>query len=235
MQSVIGDWLIELNIVSINLLQRSATVSIAASMTPKRIDAPELEMVNGIPQTIGSVGKQSLEREGKFVALNTLIKRMLCRHESKLTHVLDVHGDKRLLMPRNTCSIWLCPRCGKYLYKEYLGKDIIFIPETDMGTVPDGYHTFNELYDHRARLFAAICNDHSDISWKSKVHDDGTMYNNMFIVGINSPLGQITYHYDIYPYWDLFDVKELDKAPKWDGHTSDDVLVRIGSLKWLKK
>lgn len=29
-----------------------------------------------------------------------------------------------------------------------------------MGEVSDGYHTFNELYYHRAVLFAVICNEH---------------------------------------------------------------------------
>jgi hypothetical protein len=56
------------------------------------------------------------------------------------------------------------------------------------------------------------------------------MYDGMFIVGIDTPKGQATYHYDIDPYWDMFDVKELDKAPEWDGHTPDQAIERIGSL-----
>ena len=31
-------------------------------------------------------------------------------------------------------------------------------------------------------------------------------------------------------YWDLFNVKELEKAPKWDGHTSDQAINRLLSL-----
>jgi hypothetical protein len=31
--------------------------------------------------------------------------------------------------------------------------------------------------------------------------------------------------------WDMFDVKELEEAPKFDGHTPDDVLSRLFSLK----
>ena len=63
------------------------------------------------------------------------------------------------------------------------------------------------------------------------MHHDGTMYNGIFIVGIDTPNGQATYHYNINPYWDLFDVKELNKAPEWDGHTPDDAINRIESLK----
>ena len=42
--------------------------------------------------------------------------------------------------------------------------------------------------------------------------------------------GQATYHYDLDPYWDLFKVKELDKAPKWDGHTPEEAIRRIATL-----
>ena len=99
------------------------------------------------------------------------------------------------------------------------------------GEISDGYHTFNELYHHRAILFSVICNQFPHLAWKSKLHDTGDMYDGMFIVGISTPMGQATYHYDIDPYWDEFDVKELDRAPKWDGHTPNDAIERIKSLK----
>lgn len=100
----------------------------------------------------------------------------------------------------------------------------------EYGKVSDGYHTFDELYHHRAILFAVICNNNPELAWKSKLHDTSDMYEGMFIVGIDTPKGQATYHYDIEPYWDIFNVKELDHAPKWDGHTSDDAIMRIASL-----
>ena len=56
------------------------------------------------------------------------------------------------------------------------------------------------------------------------------MYDGMFICGINTPDGQATYHYDIDPYWDMFDVPELPKAPKFDGHTPAMAIERIRSL-----
>lgn len=101
--------------------------------------------------------------------------------------------------------------------------------QIDTGEISDGYHTFNELYDHRAVLFSVICNQNFDIAWKSKLHDDGTMYDGMFIAGISTCNGDIRYHVEN-KYWDLFRVKELDRAPEYDGHTSDDVLER---LKWF--
>lgn len=75
------------------------------------------------------------------------------------------------------------------------------------GATSDGYHTFDELYHH-----------------------DGTMYDGMFIVGIDTPAGPATYHYDVEPYWDMFPCRVLDRAPEWDGHTPDDAIERIGTL-----
>ena len=94
--------------------------------------------------------------------------------------------------------------------------------------ISDGYHTFGELYFHRMMLFAVICNTYNDKAWKSKLHDDDTMYDNYFIVGITTPEGDYTYHYHL-DYWDTFNVKELEKAPKWDGHKPSDI-TRLLSL-----
>ena len=98
------------------------------------------------------------------------------------------------------------------------------------GNTSDGYHTFNELYHHRAILFSVICNTFPEKAWKSMLHDDGTMFDKMFIVGIETPEGQATYHYDVVPYWDMFRVKELSRAPKWDGHTSEQAIDRISKI-----
>lgn len=101
---------------------------------------------------------------------------------------------------------------------------------TITGETSDGYHTFSELYHHRAVLFSVIVRDHVDLAWKSRLHHDGTMYDGMFIVGIETPDGQATYHYDLNPYWDMFECKELDRAPEWDGHTPDDAIARIATM-----
>lgn len=99
------------------------------------------------------------------------------------------------------------------------------------GETSDGYHTFNELYHHRAVLFSVIVKAFADHAWKSRKHHDGSMYDGMFIVGIETPDGQATYHYDVEPYWDMFECKELEYAPEWDGHTPDEAIRRIGNLK----
>lgn len=98
----------------------------------------------------------------------------------------------------------------------------------EKGQVFDGYHTFDELYDHRMVLFAVICNTYADKAWKSHQHEDGTMFDGFFVVGIMTPKGQFTYHYKL-EYWDLFAVKEVTKAPAWDGHKPSDV-TRLLSL-----
>ena len=105
-----------------------------------------------------------------------------------------------------------------------------------VGSLSDGYHTFDELYHHRAMLFAALClTTFKNCAWKSLLHNDPKepMYNGMFIVGIDTPFGQASYHYDIDPYWAIFKVKELDRAPKFDGHTPAEAIDRI--FKYAKK
>lgn len=101
--------------------------------------------------------------------------------------------------------------------------------EIDIGECSDGYHTFNELYYHRMCLFSIIVKQNKNLAWKSKLHSDGTMFDNYFIVGIDTPNGQATYHYHI-DHWDMFDCVELPNAPEWDGHTADDALKRLLSL-----
>lgn len=103
-------------------------------------------------------------------------------------------------------------------------------PQSIDGNTSDGYHTFDELYHHRAVLFSVIVENFATRAWKSKLHADGTMYEGMFIVGIETPDGQATYHYDVEPYWDMFRCKEVDRAPEWDGHTPDQAIERIGKL-----
>lgn len=146
---------------------------------------------------------------------------LFCKHLNRpLVFVRNITGDESNLAGGNR-SVWRCPDCGKEILR---GTPFV------QGEVSDGYHTFNELYHHRAVLFSVICNSHKEISWKAKKHHDGTMYDGMFIVGIETPKGQATYHYDITPYWDMFHVKELEYAPEWDGHTPAEAIERIGSM-----
>lgn len=97
----------------------------------------------------------------------------------------------------------------------------------------DGYHTFAELYAHRRALTAALTTLLPRLAWRSKQHHDGTMFDGMFIVGmdlVGSGAGQVSYHYEL-EHWDEFaHVPEREFAPEWDGHTSDDVVKRL--LAW---
>lgn len=122
-------------------------------------------------------------------------------------------------------------------YSDELKADAIALlkaQEPITGETSDGYHTFNELYHHRAVLFSVIVSCYPERAWKAKKHHDGTMYDGMFIVGIETPSGQATYHYDINPYWDMFKCRELANAPEWDGHTPAQAIERIGGLAGLK-
>ena len=93
----------------------------------------------------------------------------------------------------------------------------------------DGWHTFEELYEHRTILFSLVLLAYKSKAWRSKLHADGTMFDGYFIVGVDTDEGQFSYHCQM-KYWDLFDyIKELPTAPVYDGHTSKDV-VRLLSL-----
>ena len=96
------------------------------------------------------------------------------------------------------------------------------------GKTSDGYHTFDELYHHRMILFSIICNQNKAKSWKSMQHNDGTMYEDYFIVGIETAEGSYTYHYHI-DNWEYFNVKQIVRAPEWDGHEPEDI-TRLLSL-----
>ena len=107
----------------------------------------------------------------------------------------------------------------------------IKIPETGIGDLSDGYHTFNSLYYQRLVLFATIVNQNPDLAWKSRKHEDGELCfgGGWFIVGITTPEGEYTYHYEDKD-WDIFKCKELECGKHWDGHTDKDV-TRLLSLE----
>ena len=145
-------------------------------------------------------------------------------------------SDKRKVRPIDANALLDAMPKSDVLLRHQVVDVICNSPSIDVapvitGETSDGYHTFNELYHHRAVLFSVIVKAFPDRAWKSRKHHDGTMYDGMFIVGIETPDGQATYHYDIEPYWDMFECKELKYAPEWDGHTPDEAIRRIGTLK----
>ncbi|MGA1048760.1 MAG: hypothetical protein ACO3UU_12190 [Minisyncoccia bacterium] len=112
----------------------------------------------------------------------------------------------------------------------------------DVGEVSDGFHTFNQLYEHRNLLFCFLLTliYRENLSkfqvWKALKHSDGTMFNSnngdWFIAGLSDETGsrQITYHMSESRYWSLLDIPEREFAPEYDGHSPDDVLERLVSF-----
>lgn len=114
-----------------------------------------------------------------------------------------------------------------------------------VGQLSDGYHTFDELYDHRATLYIALCEqlhqkmdgmnadyvyDRQDI-WRCKKHSDGSIMEGWFLLGINQAKGkQITYHLPDSRWNDCDFATTLANAPEFDGHAATDVLTRLKEL-----
>jgi hypothetical protein len=103
----------------------------------------------------------------------------------------------------------------------------------DLSQISDGFHTFEELYEHRHSLVLALMALEPELFWFSRRHSDGSLCfgdGNWFIVGADLPgVGPISYHLPI-ELWTLAENTEakcLHKGRPWDGHTSNDVSSRI--------
>lgn len=103
-------------------------------------------------------------------------------------------------------------------------------------SVSDGYHTFDELYDHRITLYIALCrlisqrqNSGIPLVWRTPIHYDGTNWDGWFMLAIGKEKGtQISYHLPM-SRWDETNFADtFHQAPyEFDGHTSDDVIERL--------
>lgn len=130
-------------------------------------------------------------------------------------------------------DILCCEKIGWEAYakvRSLPAADVRPVPEGGIGEMSDGYHTFNGLYYQRMILFAALVKAYKDKAWKSYRHEDGELCfgGGWFIVGIDTPQGSYTYHYED-KYWNWFECEELPVAKHWDGHTEEDV-TRLLSL-----
>ena len=105
--------------------------------------------------------------------------------------------------------------------------------------VSDGYHTMDELYDHRIALYVALCKQICNQPygegrygvWRSKLHSDGSSFEGWFVLGIGKEAGrQITYHLPTHLWGDTYFAETLLKAPDFDGHNPNDVLNRLKEL-----
>lgn len=125
---------------------------------------------------------------------------------------------------------------------DYKTGNHVVIAEGDGVVVSDGYHTMDELYDHRIRLFITLCReilrrdpkmlalDDREV-WRSRKHADGSMFDGWFVMGIGKQPGkQMTYHLPM-SYWnDCPFAQDLEHAPVFDLHTPEDVLNRLKEL-----
>ena len=113
---------------------------------------------------------------------------------------------------------------GELLYQAGTVPDVERLKLISIEDISDGYHTFDDLYYQRMMLtktvaLAAVTKFDEDIVYRSKLHSDGTMYKDFFIVVFNTPEGNFSYHYHMM-YWGVFDfLKELPNAEEFDGHT----------------
>lgn len=118
-----------------------------------------------------------------------------------------------------------------------------------IGSVSDGYHTFNELYEFRKLYNVAFFNILARVdALEEKYKTDTTLYNihksykhsdgelcfggGWFIVTAYLDGKQISNHYENKD-WDLFKCPEREVADEWDGHTPSDVVERL--TNFIKK
>lgn len=135
---------------------------------------------------------------------------------------------------------------GAEMVVDFQGKAIgiekAIIKGIDTNKVSDGYHTFDELYSHRIALFIALCKQRVELYaehgseaevWRSRKHSDGELAfgGSWFVLGIGKEPGkQITYHLPMTAWEQTEFAETLEQAPTFDGHTSNDVLLRLLEL-----
>ena len=106
--------------------------------------------------------------------------------------------------------------------------------EINTGEISDGYHTFNELYEFREALNAALFNfmavlpDNPHRVHKSRRHSDGEecFGGGWFVVYAYLNGKQISFHYPMKD-WNDFKIPEQPFGDTWDGHSAQDALERI--------
>ena len=120
--------------------------------------------------------------------------------------------------------------------KEHFINSLIKNSKVETHSISDGFHTFGELYEQRNALYVTLCRVLKDYTsywlWKSKKHSDKTPTGKgWFILGVNFEKGQqITYHLPIQKWKECKFAETITHAPKWDKHTSKDVLKRLKKL-----
>ncbi len=96
------------------------------------------------------------------------------------------------------------------------------------GATSDGYHTFDELYDHRNVLWALVATQMAG-AFKTRLDRAGDQYPGWFICAVDTPYGQISYHLPD-ALWDALPLPERAHNATYDGHTAQDTLERLHRL-----
>ena len=100
----------------------------------------------------------------------------------------------------------------------------------DTGSISDGYHTFDELYDHRSRLFLRLCWSMGEGAKIFMKNSDGSVYEGMFGLSLETLNGQVSYHLDnkyLEEARKIPNIEVYERCDWYDGHTSGDVLARL--------
>lgn len=105
----------------------------------------------------------------------------------------------------------------------------ITIDIDNLAQVSDGYHTLDELYEHRCLLFINLClSRQGSARWKidPKTHREGA-FSGWFLLYLELPTGQISYHIPNYMHHFVRDAIVQDDDYEWDGHDANETLLRL--------
>jgi hypothetical protein len=94
------------------------------------------------------------------------------------------------------------------------------------GDISDGYHTFDELYEHRCLLFLLFVTGQDLMGAAYAVLEH---YEGWDLITYDSPEGQISYHVST-KYRHLWSGTLMEipiERHKFDGHTPTDVVMRM--------
>lgn len=101
------------------------------------------------------------------------------------------------------------------------------------GKTSDGYHTFDELYEHRVTLFLNLVSVSGWESYFKRDHYEG--WHAVYLIIPDG--GQISYH--VPDKWTKFlekNSKDITNEPDiYDGHNSEIVLERLGKTLEVKE
>lgn len=96
------------------------------------------------------------------------------------------------------------------------------------GEISDGYHTFNELYEHRYALYFRLIMETDYPLFIFKDHYDSTCCD---CITLELSSGQISYHVPRYITDLIINSRRVYQIGNpWDGHSSSDVIERLKNL-----